>query len=164
MDLGIGSSDGTSVGVGSSSSDGRRVGTSVSVSELIGESEFVFLAWRRVPFPEFFGRFDSVPFPDFLGRFASRQAASGISECSVAASLLLEFPSARFSNRRISECSVAAFEIGALILLRLAGVVALADEPAGLQHSSLHSSLILSSSIFVKHFFETIHDSAWQRA
>ena len=71
-------------------------------------------------------------------RFSNRR----ISECSVAASLLLEFPSARFSNRRISECSVAASEIGALILLRIAGVVALADEPAGLQHSSLHSSLI----------------------
>ena len=103
---------------------------------------------------------EKLPFPDFFGRFASRQAASGISECSVAASLLLEFSSARFSNRRISECSVAASEIGALIHLRIAGDVALADEPAGLQHSSLHSALILSSSIFVNHFFETIVDSA----
>ena len=40
------------------------------MSELIGESELGFLAWRQVPFPDFFGRFDSVPFPDFLGRFA----------------------------------------------------------------------------------------------
>ena len=113
-----------------------------------------------VPGYNIFWVWEKLPFPDFLGRFASRQAASGISECSVAASLL----SARFSNRRISGCSVAAFEIGALILVRLAGVVALADESAGLQHSSLHSSLILSSSIFVKHLFETIHDSAWQCA
>ena len=95
-----------------------------------------------VPGYNIFWVWEKLPFPDFLGRFASRQAASGISECSVAASLLLEFSSARFSNRRISECSVAASEIGALILLRIAGVVALADEPAGLQHSSLHSSLI----------------------
>ena len=118
-----------------------------------------------VPGYNIFWVWEKLPFPDFLGRFASRQAASGISECSVAASLLLEFssarfsnrrisecsvaaslllefPSARFSNRRISECSVATSEIGALILLRIAGVVALADEPAGLQHSSLHSSLI----------------------
>ena len=50
------------------------VGTGGSSSELIGESELVFLAWRQVPFPDFFGRFDSVPFPDFLGRFASWQA------------------------------------------------------------------------------------------
>ena len=40
------------------------------------------------------------------------------------------------------------------------GDVALADEPAGLQHSSLHSALILLSSIFVNHFFGTIIDSA----
>ena len=66
------------------------------MSELIGESELVFLAWRRVPFPDFFGRFDSVPFSDFLGRFASWQVAfaskalaaltsSGSLSCSVAA-------------------------------------------------------------------------------
>ena len=67
--------DGTTVGVGSSSSDGTTVGTGGSSSELIGESEPVFLAWRQVPFPDFFGRFDSVPFPDFLERFASQQAA-----------------------------------------------------------------------------------------
>ena len=103
---------------------------------------------------------EKFPFPDFFGRFASWQAASGISECSVAASLLLEFSSARFSNRRISECSVAASEIGALIHLRIADDVALADEPAGLQHSSLHSALILSSSIFVNNFFETVIDFA----
>ena len=107
-----------------------------------------------------FGVWEKLPFPDFLGRFASWQAASGISECSVAASLLLEFSSAKFSNRRISECSVAASEIGALIHLRIAGDVALADEPAGLQHSSLHSALILSSSIFVNQSFETIVDFA----
>ena len=103
---------------------------------------------------------EKLPFPDFLGRFASWQAASGISECSVAASLLLEFSSARFSNRRISACSVAASGIGALIHLRLADDVALADEPAGLQHSSLHSALILSRSIGVNQIFETIIDSA----
>ena len=117
-----------------------------------------------VPGYNIFWIWEKLPFFDFLGRFASRQAASGISECSVAASLLLEFPSAKFSNRRISECSVAASEIGALILLRIAGVVALADEPAGLQHSSLHFSLILSSSIFVNQGFEPIIASAWQRA
>ena len=111
------------------------VGISVSVSELVGESELVFLLWRQVPFSDFFERLDS------------RQAASGILECPVAASLLLGFSSAKFSNRRISECSVAASEIGALV-----------DEPAGLQHLSLH--LILLSSVFVNHFFETIIDSA----
>ena len=125
-----------------------------------------------VPGYNIFGVWEKLPFPDFLGRFASRQAASGISECSVAASLLLEFSSARFSNRRISECSVAASLLLEFPSARFSnrriwecsGVVALADEPAGLQHSSLHSSLILSSSIFVKHLFETIHDSAWQCA
>ena len=80
---------------------------------------------------------EKLPFPDFLGRFASWQAASGISECSVAAS-----------------------GIGALIHLGLADDVALADEPAGLQHSSLHSALILSRSIGVNQIFETIIDSA----
>jgi len=46
------------------------------VSELVAESELVFLVWKPVPFPDFFGRFDSVPFPDFHlhGRFASWQA------------------------------------------------------------------------------------------
>ena len=117
-----------------------------------------------VPGHNIFWVWEKLPFPDFLGRFASRQAASGILECSVAASLLLEFSSARFSNRRISECSVAASEIGALIHLRIAGDVALADEPAGLQHSSLHSALILLSSIFVNHFFETIIASAFALA
>ena len=112
-----------------------------------------------VPGNNIFWVWELLPFPDFLGRFASGQAASGILECSVAASLLLEFSSARFSNRRISACSVAASEIGALIHL-VADDVALADEPAGLQHSSLHSALILMSSIFVNNFFETIIDSA----
>ena len=64
-----------------------------------------------VPGYNIFWVWEKLPFPDFLGRFASRQAASGISECSVAASLLLEFSSARFSNRRISECFVAASQI-----------------------------------------------------
>ena len=136
-----------------------------------------------VPGYKFLGVWEKLPFPDFLGRFASRQAASGILECSVAASLLLEFSSARssnrrisgcsvaaslllefslagFSNRRISESSVAASEIGALIHLRIAGDVALAGESAGLQHSFLHFALILSSSIFVNHFFESIIASA----
>ena len=113
-----------------------------------------------VPGNNIFGVREKLPFPDFLGRFAFWQAASGISECSVAASLLLQFSSARFSNRRISECSVAASEIGALIHLRIADDVAIADESAGLQHSSLHSALILSSSLFDKHCFETIIDSA----
>ena len=111
-----------------------------------------------VPGYNIFWVWEKLPFPDFLGRFASRQAASGISECSVAASLLLEFPSARFSNRRISECSVAASEIVVLVDPRIA------DELAGLQHLSLHSALILSSSIFFSHFFETIVAFAWQRA
>ena len=71
----------------------------------------------------------------------------GCDEPANASSLLLGISSARFSNRRISECSVAASEIGALV-----------DEPAGLQHLSLH--LILLSSVFVNHFFETIIDSA----
>ena len=84
----------------------------------------------------------------------------GCDEPANAPSLFLEFSSGWFSNRRISECSVAASEIGALIHLRIAGDVALADEPAGLQHSSLHSALILLSSIFVKYFFGTIIDSA----
>ena len=106
------------------------VGISVSVCELVGESELVFLLWRQVPFSDFFERLDS------------RQAASGILECPVAASLLLGFSSAKFSNRRISECSVAA------------------SEGAGLQHSFLHSALILLSSLFVNHFCETIVDSA----
>ena len=84
----------------------------------------------------------------------------GCDEPANAPSLLLEFSSAKFSNRRISECSVEASEIGALIHLRIAGDVALADEPAGLQHSSLHSALILLNSMVDNHFFETISDSA----
>jgi len=83
------------------------------VSELIGESELVFLAWRRVPFPDFFGRFDSVPFPDFLGRFASWQAALAsnrwISECSVAASgILAVLEAAVCCSSGSLSCSVAA--------------------------------------------------------
>ena len=42
----------------------------------------------------------------------------------------------------------------------IAGDVALADEPAGLQHSSLHSALILLNSMVDNHFLETISDSA----
>ena len=45
-----------------------------------------------VPGHYIFWVWEKLPFPDFLGRFFSRQAASGISECSVAASLVLEFP------------------------------------------------------------------------
>ena len=75
------------------------------MSEFIGESELVFLAWRQDPFPGFFGRFDSVPFLDFLGRFASWQAAL------LAGVLAL----AKASNRCISECSVAACGISAVL-------------------------------------------------
>ena len=81
------------VGVGSSSFDGATVGTCVSVSEFIGESELVFLAWRQ----------DS--FPGFFGRFASWQAAL------LAGVLAL----AKASNRCISECSVAASGISAVL-------------------------------------------------
>ena len=35
------------------------VGIGVSVSELVGESELVFLLWRQVPFSDFFERLDS---------------------------------------------------------------------------------------------------------
>ena len=80
------------------------VGISVSVCELVGESELVFLLWRQVLFSDFFERLDS------------RQAASGILECPVAASLLLGFSSAKFSNRRISECSVAAMKLVHLLM------------------------------------------------
>jgi len=41
-----------------------------------------------VPGHNIFWVWEKLPFPDFLGRFFSRQAASGISECSVAASLV----------------------------------------------------------------------------
>ncbi len=134
-----------------------------------------------VPGNNIFWVWELLPFPDFLGRFASWQAASGISECFVAASPLLEFLLARVGNRRISECSVAASGIavssslaasglsecsvaasGIAVLTdpRIADDVALPDEPEGLQHSSSHSALILSSSIFVNHFLETIIDTA----
>ena len=94
------------------------------MSELIGEFELVFLAWRRVPFPEFFGRFDSVPFPVFLGRFASWQAALAsnrwislyslsqtldLAECSVAASgILAVLAAAVCCSIGSLSCSVAA--------------------------------------------------------
>ena len=51
-----------------------------------------------------------LPFPDFLGRFASSQAASGSSECSVAASLFLELSLARVSQ--ISQIFVATCIMG----------------------------------------------------
>ena len=74
-------------------------------------------------------------------------AAFGFSECSVAASLLLEFLLARVGNllgRFLS--SGAASGIG----------VAPPDELGGLQHLSLQSALILSSSICVNNVSETM--------
>ena len=74
-------------------------------------------------------------------------AAFGLSECSVAASLLLEFLLARVGNflgRFLS--SRAASGIG----------VAPPDELGGLQHLSLQSALILSSSICVNNVSETM--------
>ena len=109
-------------------------------------------------------RIELLPFRDFFGRFASWQAASGISECSVAASPLLEFSLARISNRRISECSVVASGIAVFTAPNIADDVAFAYEPGGLQHSSSHSALILSRSIFVNHFLETVIDTVWQNA
>ncbi len=44
----------------------------------------------------------------------------------------------------------------------IADDVAFADEPGGVQHSSSHSALILSRSIFVNHFLETVIDTVWQ--
>ena len=62
-----------------------------------------------------------MSFSDFLKRFACWQAVSGISECSLTASPLWEFSLARVSNRRISECSVAAFGIALSSFLAASG-------------------------------------------
>ena len=64
----------------------------------------------------------------------------------------------------LSECSVAASGIAVLIDPGIVDDVALPDEPGGVQHSFSHSALILSSSIFVNNFLETICDSAWHNA
>ena len=137
------SSDGTTVGVGGDvggiSSDvgvGTSVATGFSLSELIGGDGGIFsgvgvgiaVATGTSLSATFLGSglavlaWKLVPFPDFLGRFASWQAASGISECSVAASPLLEFSLARASNRRIMECSVAASGIAVSFSLAASGI------------------------------------------
>ena len=103
---------------------------------------------------------------NLLGRFLSSRAGSGIavlsslvafelSECSVAASGICVFSFVTASAIAVlsflaafglSECFVAASGIG----------VAPPDELGGLQHLSLQSALILSSSICVNNVSETM--------
>ena len=74
-------------------------------------------------------------------------SAFGLSECSVAASLLLEFLLARVGNL-----------LGRFLSSRAASGIGVAppDELGGLQHLSLQSALILSSSICVNNVSETM--------
>ena len=90
----IGSVGGISSGVGVDTA----VAIVTSLSGAFFGSGLAVLACKPVPFPGVLARF-LFPFPDFLGRFASWQAASGLSECSVAASPLMAFSLARVSNR-----------------------------------------------------------------
>ena len=74
-------------------------------------------------------------------------SAFGLSECSVAAPLLLEFLLARVGNL-----------LGRFLSSRAASGIGVAppDELGGLQHLSLQSALILSSSICVNNVSETM--------